>query len=149
MNCFRLRAKVNCGKAATGLARVMGAVLVVAVLAGCATITGSSSDEDKRKAVTERAAARWALIIRGQPGVAYDEYMSKGSRQVVSRGDFVDRMKATTFRSAVVEGVECAADLCRAGVRITYDHSLMKGVGNTLRENWVIDDGQVWYVWSQ
>ena len=149
MNCRRLGAKANCSRSATGVARLMGAVLVVAVLAGCATVTRDSSDEDKRKAAAERAAARWGLLIRDDPGAAYDEYMSKGSRQIIPRADFVDRMRVTQVRTATVGDVECAADSCKVSVGITYDHRLMKGVPNTLRENWVIEDGQVWYVWPQ
>jgi hypothetical protein len=75
--------------------------------------------------------------------------MSKGSRLVVSRAEFVERMKSTQFRTAAVEQVECTTESCKANVQITYDHKLMKGVRNTLRETWVIDDGQVWYVWTQ
>jgi hypothetical protein len=124
-------------------------VLVVAWLAGCATLTKDSPEADKRKVVDARASARWALIIRGDSGAAYDDYMSKGSRQVISRNDFVERMKVTRFRSASVENVECGSESCKLSVRITYDHKLMSGVRNTLRENWVIEDGQAWYVWSQ
>ena len=124
-------------------------VIVVALgLAGCATIGRNSSDEEKRKAVNDAALARWALLIKGESGQAYDEFMSKGSRQVISRGEFVERMKITAFRTAAVEQIECGAESCQASVRITYDHKLMRGVGNTLRENWIIEDGKVWYVWS-
>ena len=118
------------------------------MLTACATVSTSSSDESMRKVVSERAMARWALIINGNPGAAYDQFMSKGSRQVIARNDFVDRMRATTFRTASVVQVECAVESCSVSVAITYDHRLMSGVRNTLRENWVIEDGQFWYVWS-
>jgi hypothetical protein len=149
MNCFCRRGISACRTGVAALLRWVGPVLMVALLAGCATITRDSTDEEKRKAVNERATARWALIIRGEAGTAYDQYMSSGSRQVISRGEFVDRMKVTAFRTATVEQVECTAQSCKASVRITYDHKMMKGVGNTLRETWVIDDGNVWFVWVQ
>lgn len=117
-------------------------------LAACATIGRNSSDEEKRKAVSDAALARWALIIKGEAEQAYDEFMSKGSRQVISRGEFVERMKVTAFRTAAVEKIQCGAVSCQASVRITYDHRLMRGVGNTLRENWIIEDGRVWYIWT-
>jgi hypothetical protein len=124
-------------------------VIAVALgLGACATLGRNSSDEEKRKAVTDAALARWALIVKGESGQAYDEFMSKGSRQVISRGEFVERMRITAFRTAAVEKTECGAESCQASVRITYDHKLMRGVGNTLRENWIIEDGKVWYVWS-
>jgi hypothetical protein len=128
-------------------ARVAGAVLVLALLAGCAALPGGSPDEARRKAVAERAAARWALIIRGDAGAAYDEYMSKGSRAVISRGEFVAKMRVTAFRTAAVEKVECAVESCKAVVEITYDHKLMKGVSNTMGETWIIEDGQPRFVW--
>lgn len=123
-------------------------IAVALGFAGCATIGKYSSDEEKRKAVTDAALARWALIIKGEHEQAYDEFMSKGSRQVISRGEFVERMRITAFRTAAVEQIGCGAESCQASVRITYDHRLMRGVGNTLRENWIIEDGKVWYVWS-
>jgi len=129
------------------LARVAGVVALVVTIAGCATLPSESSDEARRKAVAERAAARWALIIKGDPGVAYDEYMSKGSQAVISRGEFVARMRVTTFRKAQVDKVECAAESCKATVEVTYDHKIMKGVENTMRETWIFDDGQARYVW--
>ena len=124
-------------------------VLVVAVglVAGCAGgITKSSPDDVKRTAATERSQARWALIINKEPARAY-EYLSKASRQVITRPDFVDRVSRTVFRSAEVEKVECAEDLCKVNVRYTYDHPQMKGVGNTLQETWILEDGVYVYVW--
>jgi hypothetical protein len=128
---------------------MVGVLLLVALAAGCATVGPGSSDEDKRKVAGERAAARWALIIRGDAVAAYDGYMSKGSRQIISRGDFVSRMQATAFRTATVEEIECGAESCKVTVGISYDHPMMKGVRNTLREQWIIDEGQMWFVWSQ
>ena len=142
----RGRAGIAARQSAAGRAAV--AVAAALIVAGCASIGRNSSDEAKRQAVTDAASARWAVIIKGEPELAYDEFMSKGSRQVITRGEFVERMRITAFRTAAVEKVECAAESCQASVRITYDHKLMKGVGNTLRENWIIEDGKVWYVWS-
>jgi hypothetical protein len=145
MNGFGLRGKYRerIGKRA----RIAGAVLMVALLAGCAALSAGSPDEVRSKVVAERAAARWALIIAGDAGAAYDGYMSKGSRAVISRGEFMARMRVIAFRTATVEKVECAADSCKATVEITYDHKLMKGVSNTMRETWIIEDGQARFVW--
>ena len=128
--------------------RGIGAAVLVVWLAACASISVNSSDEDKRKVATERASTRWVLIIKGDPGAAYDEFMSAGSRLVITRGEFVERMRTTAFRTATVDRVECGAQSCQLSVPITYDHKLMKGVPNTLRENWIIEKGNIWYVWS-
>jgi hypothetical protein len=123
-------------------------VAAVMLLAGCAAvITKDSTPEVKREAVQEQAKARWELIIKGQADKAYG-YFSKASRQVISRDDFVARMSKTAFRTAAVEKVECSEESCRAWVRITYDHPMMKGVGLTMQENWVLEDGKIWFVWS-
>jgi hypothetical protein len=121
----------------------------VLLFAGCAAlVTKDSPAEAKREAVRERALARWDLIIKGQADKAYD-YFSQGSQQVISRDEFAARMKVTAFRTAVVEKVECSEESCRAWAHITYDHRIMKGVGLTMQESWVLERGNVWYVWPQ
>ena len=142
--------KLNQGRvfAVGPLARVVGAVLVAVVLAGCAAgLTKSSSDEAKRESAKARALARWDLIIKGDPGAAY-EYLSKSSKQVVSRQEFVGRMTKFIYRSAEVEKVECQQEACKVTVYFTYDHPVKQGVKNLAQEDWIIDEGQFWYVWS-
>lgn len=122
-------------------------VVLLGALAGCAgLLTKDSPAEVKEQAARERSQARWALIVGKETGRAYD-YLSKASRQVISRTDFVDRVSRTTFRSATVEKVDCSAELCRVNVRYTYDHPMMKGVANTLQETWILEDGVYVYVW--
>ena len=88
-------------------------VVLLGALAGCAgLLTKDSPAEVKEQAARERSQARWALIIGKETGRAY-EYLSKASRQVISRTDFVDRVSRTTFRSATVEKVDCSAELCQ------------------------------------
>jgi len=130
------------------LAKAVGAVLAAVVLAGCAAaLTADAPDEAKREMARSRALARWDLLIKGDAGAAY-EYLSKGSRQVVARSEFVSRMSKTQFRTVKVESVECQRESCQVQVRFTYDHPLMKNVGNGAREDWIVEDGNIWYVWS-
>lgn len=120
---------------------------LAAALVGCAGgLTKSSPVEAKKAAVTERSQARWVLIIDKEPARAY-EYLSKASRQVISRQDFVDRVSRTVFRSASVEKVDCSEDLCKVSVRYTYDHPQIKGIGNVLQETWILEDGVYVFVW--
>jgi hypothetical protein len=123
--------------------------LAVAVVTGCATLSADTPNEQKQALTAEQATARWQLVIDGNAGAAYDKYMSEGSRQVVSRNEFVATMKRTAFRSAKVESVECAGEACTASVRLTYDHELKKGVGITVVEHWIIEDRRLRYVWSK
>jgi len=136
------------GRTVEALAWVAGAVLVAMVAAGCAVgLTRDSSDEAKRETAKARAQARWDLLVSGNIGAAY-EFLSKSSKQVVSRQEFVNRSSKFVFRSAAVQNVECEREACKVTVYFTYDHPLKKGVGNTAREDWIIDEGQIWYVWS-
>lgn len=131
----------------SGLRLLVGAAMGLAVV-GCATLTKESPVADKQEAVRERAAERWDLILKGKAGEAYDDFFSKASRQVLTRDDFRNRMSKTAFRTAEVQKVECAEELCKAWVRITYDHPMTKGVPLTMQENWILEGGAVWYVWS-
>ena len=130
-----------------GWAKAVLAGAAAVVLAGCAAgLTKSSPVEAKKAAVTERSQARWALIIDKEPAKAYD-YLSKASRQVISKQDFVDRVSRTTFRSASVEKVDCSDELCKVSVRYTYDHPQIKGIGNVLQETWILEDGIYVFIW--
>lgn len=151
---FRMNRSGTSGFAAgawsRGLARVLEFGLVLGLVAGCALpVTKESSPDRKREAVTKRAEARWALIIAGDPGAAYDAFMSRGSRQLIPRTEFVTRMGRLAYRSAKVEKVECAVEACQVAVAISYDHPMKKDVRNVLSENWIIEDKQIWFVWSQ
>lgn len=122
-------------------------VLATGMLAGCAGgISRDSSVDAKNTAVIERAEARWTLIINKDAPTAY-EYLSKASKQVISRQDFVDRLSRTTFRSAKVEKVDCVDEICKVAVRYTYDHPQAKGISNLLQETWILEGGKYVYVW--
>jgi hypothetical protein len=127
---------------------VVLALVFVALLAGCATtLSRDSSEETKAAAAKARAQARWDLIVKGDVAGAYD-FLSKSSKQVLSRAEFVSRISKTPFRTAVAEGVGCKQESCQVTVRYTYDHPTVKGVSNTVREDWILEEGNFWYVWS-
>ena len=52
---------------AAGLRRGLGLAVVVAGLAGCASLNADSAPEAKQKVVTERAQARWHALMKGDP----------------------------------------------------------------------------------
>jgi hypothetical protein len=154
MSGIALRGESAVFRGGRNLAAMWRLMAVVALISGCATFTKDSPVAEKLALATEQAQARWELIIKGDPGAAYDRFMSQGSRQVISRADFVATMKRTAFRTAKVEQVECPGESCKVTVRITYDYQQrkgveMKGVGLSVAENWIIEDGRLWYVWSQ
>jgi hypothetical protein len=128
--------------------RWVGGSLCLGLVACAPLVANDSPVEVKREAVRERATARWDLIIDGRAVVAYD-YLSKASQQVIARDGFAARMSKTAFRTAVVQTVECSPETCQASIRITYDHPMMKGVGLTVLESWIIEGGKYFYVWPQ
>ena len=142
-----------CGQV-RGLIRAacMAGLPVLVVAAGCATtggrLTKDTAPEIKRAAVTERANARWAALIKGDLDAAY-AYLSPASREVVTLATFKARTRSDSFREAKIDSVECEPELCKVRLMLTYDHRLMKGVQTPLAETWVLDEGQIWYVWQQ
>lgn len=122
-------------------------LLALLLLVGCATLSRDSSPESKRIAVTERAKARWAAILRGDLDAAYG-FLSPASREVLSLAAFKARPKAGAYRDMQVDGVECQAEICKVGILLTYDHRMMKGVTTPVTETWLLEEGQFWYVWQ-
>ncbi len=123
------------------------AVAVLALLcSACATLNASSPNEEKVKVVTERAAARWKAIIGKDFASAY-EFMSPATRATVTEPGFKAIASRLSYKTAQVKSATCEAQVCRVKMEITYDTKLMKGVHSPLDENWIIEKGQVWYVW--
>ena len=50
--------------------------------------------------------------------------------------------------SAKVEEVRCEAEVCYVKLLVTYDHARMKGITTPIVESWIVDGGQVWYVYG-
>jgi hypothetical protein len=98
--------------------------------------------------VTERVNARWAALIKGDLDAVY-AYMSPASREVVTLAMFKARTRSGSFRKAEIDSVECEPELCKVKLMVTFDHRLMQGIRTPLGETWVLDEGQIWYVWQQ
>jgi len=136
------------------------AVAVLAVMtAACATLTPDSPTEEKVKVVTERATALWNAIIGKDFDAAYG-YMSPATRATVTPAGFKTIASRIAYREAKVTGATCDAGTCRVKLLITYDApapiptgiqrkdaTMMRGIHTPLEENWVIEQGQVLYVW--
>jgi hypothetical protein len=131
---------------------LLGAIPALLLAGGCATLGGGltkdTAPEIKRAAVTERANGRWAALIKGDLDTAYT-YLSPASREVVTLASFKARTRTSGFRDAKIDNVECEPEVCKVSLVLTYDHRVMKGVQTPLSETWVLDKGQVWYVWQQ
>jgi hypothetical protein len=134
-----------------GISRWLGsllALLLAASIAGCGTLTLTSETPaaQKEKVVAERAAARWQALTKRDFETAYS-YLSPSSRSALTLEKFKATVGNLAYREARVEGVTCEAELCDARLLVTYDHRVMKGVTSPLGEKWILDKGQMWYVW--
>jgi hypothetical protein len=129
-------------------------LLVTFAIAGCAVspygdgLRADSPVETKTGAVKARATERWNALIKGDYAGAY-AYMSPTSRERTPIDVYKQRLGMVRFTDAKVEEVVCAAqsDSCKVTARVTYDHRKFKGVVTPMEETWVVEKGQVWYVY--
>ena len=136
--------------------RFGGAVLALAIIAGCAAMGGGltkdTPPEVKAAAVKERSSARWEALIKGDKDAAYT-YLSPGTRQMMTLEQYRARPQAITYTAAQVEKVDCEAETCKVGLMVTYDYlpakgtTRAKGVTTYLQETWVLENGQIWFAW--
>ena len=140
------------GIARFGQVRLWGvAGCVGMMLTACATpltggVTVESPQELKQKVVKERARARWQALINSDAERAY-EFLSSWSKAVGSLALYKVRARLTGFRAVDVHSAACEAETCKVSLTIIFDHRLMKGIPMDLDENWVLENGQYWYVW--
>jgi hypothetical protein len=122
------------------------AVVVLAVVsAACATLGPDSPNEQRSRSCRAGAGARDAII--GKDFAAAYGYMSPTSRATMTEAGFKTIASRLSYRAAEVKEAKCDAGNCRLKLIITYDMPTMKGIHSPLEENWVIDRGQIWYVW--
>ena len=135
--------------------RFVAVAVLGTVVASCATLSPNSPDEEKVKVVTARATARWQAIIGKDFAAAYD-FMSPATRATVTPAGFKTVASRIDYRNAKVTEATCEGGTCRVKLILTYNAGLsirggqttpMNGINTPLEENWVIDKGQIWYVW--
>ena len=125
------------------------ATIAIALVA-CASMPGGlskdSAPEAKQAVVTERINARWQALIKGDLDTAYT-YMSTASREAMPLKVYKLKIKPGMWRSVNLDSVECAAEICKAKMTLTYDHKRMKNIQTPFEETWIIDKGTAWYVY--
>jgi len=118
------------------------------LLGACATmgeVTPATSPDAKRVAVLKRADARGAALVRGDLEAAY-AYLSEGSKAVISLDNFKRRMSLVPFTAYRIDDANCGAESCKVDAKMTYDHRVMKGITTPVAETWVIERGNVFFV---
>ena len=127
------------------------AVLVLALVAGCAAVGGGLTKDSpaavKESAVAERAKARWQALINRNYQEAYG-FFSPASRSTTPLPAFQAKIGPIEYRSVNIDKVECVVEVCTVKLTLTYDYppAKAKSVVTLLDENWIIDQGQAWFV---
>ena len=116
-------------------------------VAACASISADSAPEAKQKVVSERAVARWQALIKGDLDAAY-AFLSPASKKATPLTAYASSIKpGIMWRQIKVDKVDCAAEVCKAQLSLTYDAKMMKGITTPIWESWIIEDGTAWYVY--
>lgn len=123
-----------------------------AFLAGCSTVSSNQSatqaaevSKDPKLIVAARAEARWQALIDVNMKDAYN-YISPAGRKVLSLEVFRARIKPGLWRSAKTNSVTCSEELCEATVLVKYDIRDIKGLEMEMKESWIKEEGNWWYV---
>ena len=114
---------------------------MVLALAGCAAMGPRTAEEEVRA----RSQARWDLLLKADFRGAY-QFFSPGSRAGYSEDEYQLSIRRGFWKSAAVQKVECSnPDSCQVEVAVEYE---FKGIRHTtpVREAWVRDGGQWWYL---
>ncbi len=120
-------------------------VLLAGSLAGCAGIARDAGvRQDPQQQVRERAAARWSALIAGDLAKAY-EYLSPGTREVMSLDLYKKRTRPGMWKKASVDTVSCEQDRCKVKIAIEHGYRDMKSIETFLEEDWLRDGGKWWF----
>ena len=125
----------------------VGAILLLALAASCATTRSSDS------LVKQRAQALWDAILAKDYDTAYGFY-SPGYRSSHTRVDFEIYLRTRRVRwtSAEVQEASCKADVCTVTALLGYSVAgAVPGVPmwkskKKLEETWVRTQGQWWFL---
>lgn len=133
-----------------GMKGVFLAVLVAMILNACAIAPGVGAETrgDASAEVKGLAQSRWDALVRGDVTAAYG-YLSPASKGLVSLVQYQQSIRVGFWKQAVVETVTCEPEICKVGVKITYDYKNVKGIETSVSESWVRDDGKWWFVLKQ
>ena len=115
--------------------------VVVVVLGGCALMEQRPAEQQ----VQERAQARWDLMLKGDLTGAY-EYMSPGTRAVMTRDQFTNSVRTGFWKAVKVEKVVCETpESCEAHLTVDYE---FRGspIRTPAKETWVKDGSTWWYL---
>lgn len=109
------------------------------------------TEKAPEEVVKARAEERWKAMVAGEYDKAY-EFLSAGFRSRVSPQEYRNRFEGRTeWTGTDIKSVECEKELCVASVvarfRFLGAPPFPPYDGETAeKENWIVADGQWWYV---
>ena len=118
-----------------------GVAGIILGVAGCAMLDTRPPEE----VLKERAQQKWDALVRVDLKAAY-QYLSPGSRAVVTPEAYASGIRAGFWKSAVVDRVTCEKpDVCDVHLLIEYDHRGMR-IKTPLKETWIKEGSSWWFV---
>lgn len=127
-----------------GFRGMVGGLLAVALLAGCAALESVEREEAERQ-VTLRAKSRWAALLEGDWPKGY-AFNSAASQKTFRYEDFVRTAKVGFWQAAEVKAVNCSArESCWVDLEVKYRIKGMS-IATPIRETWVLNQGEWFYV---
>ena len=115
--------------------------LAVVVLGGCAALDSRPPEE----VVKARAQQRWDALVKGDFKAAY-EYLSPGSRAVLTPEGYASGLRAGFWKAAAVDKVLCEKpDVCDTTTTIEYEFRGSR-IKTPLKETWIKEGSSWWFV---
>jgi hypothetical protein len=135
--------------------RAGGIAAAVAVLVSACGAQSTKPERMPEEIVSERAEARWGLLVQRDFAAAYD-YLSPGARSLQTREAYVAAMspRPVAWTGASVRSVECppAESFCKVLMEVAFSvKSPLRGVGRTaghsvVEERWILSGGEWGFV---
>lgn len=125
----------------------LSAILLAFGLAGCAGTGGKTEGQADapQDIVAKKAQSRWDALTKGDLDAAY-EYLSAGTRSVMSLALYKAKVRPGLWRGAVVDTVACVQDRCDVVIVVEYSYRDMKSIKRSLEEVWLKDSDGWGYV---
>jgi uncharacterized protein YchJ len=123
--------------------KAAGFIAVTLLVASCAIAVKQARPD--AEVVKERAQARWDAMVKGDFRTGY-QFVSPAGKSVISETQYDASYKRGFWTGANVERVDCTTpELCEVDLRIAYKLGAAE-MKAPLREKWVKQDSQWWFV---
>ena len=98
------------------------------------------------KLVSARAQLRWNALLKADMELAY-QFISPAGRSLMSLQQYRPRVNTSFWRGAKVSAATCAAETCEVTVLVDV---IVQGVKftNPIKETWILDAGNWWFVYA-